>query len=104
MKSNIVQESKGNWHVQYELEDYELCLYCNCMLTNDNTCVLEITSNEYEDTKPFCKPCTAILLRDMNIKIAQGNGIAVCFSCGIPKYSCKCNSKKIDYNIRKKLK
>lgn len=103
LKSDIVEES-GVYRVQHQLDDEEQCLYCHCLLTPENACVLEITSNDYEDSKAFCKICTTVLLRNMNKTIADGNGIEVCFNCAVPHKYCKCSAKKIDRKLRRKMR
>ena len=103
LKSDIVEES-GVYRVQHQLDDDELCLYCNCVLTPENTCVFEITSNDYEDSKPFCKICATVLLQDMNRTIADSNGIELCFNCAVPHKMCKCSAKKIDRKLRRKMR
>ena len=82
MESNIVM-SKGKYTIEHTLND-DQCFYCNMNLTTENTVVFDLCSNDYEDTKLFCKPCTTILLKQMNITICDGNGIKVCHNCGLP--------------------
>ena len=103
LKSDIV-EIDGKYHIEYELSDDEQCLYCHCVLTPENTCVFDVTSNDYEDSKPFCKICTTALLRDMNRTIADGTGIELCFNCAVPHKYCKCSAKKIDRKLRRKMR
>ena len=102
MESNIVM-SKGEYKIEINLDDDDQCLYCNLMLTEENTVVFDVFSqNDYQDTKAFCKPCGSILLKQMNITIADGNGIRVCHNCGLPKKKeCKC---KFDTKRKQKWK
>ena len=101
MQSNIV-EKEGAYRVQHVLEDDDYCGYCNLILTPEISVVFDVVSNDYEDTKVYCKNCARIFLKDINMRICEGNGIPVCHACGKPKKKeCKCN---IDYNLRKKLK
>ena len=101
MESNIVM-SKGEYKIEIALDDDDQCLYCNLMLTEENAVVLDLCSNDYVDTKLFCKPCCSLLLKQMNITIADGNGIQVCHGCGLPKKKeCKC---KFDTKRKQKWK
>ena len=101
MQSNIVKK-EGEYKVEHVLDDDDFCGYCNITLSTDNSVVFDVCSNEYEATKVYCKACASIFLKDINIKICEGNGIKVCHACGKPKNNeCRC---KIDYNLRKKLK
>ncbi len=95
--------SKNEVHIEHKIEDGDFCNYCNIKLTGHNSVIFNFCSDDYDHTICYCKPCGLILTRDMNIKTGLANGISVCQMCGIPN-PCKCNAKKIDYNIRKKLK
>lgn len=96
MESNIVM-SKGEYRIQHEIDEDDQCLYCNMNLTEKNAVVFDVSSNDYQDTKAFCKPCMTILLKQMNITVCDGNGIKVCHNCGLPKKKeciCKFDTKK----------
>ena len=89
--------SKGEYSIQHELDDDDQCLYCNMLLTEENAVVFDVSANDYQDTKAFCKPCMTILLKQMNITVCDGNGIPVCHNCGLPlkrECTCKFDTKK----------
>jgi hypothetical protein len=89
----------------FDIEDgIDFCNYCNITLTNENVVIFNFCSNDVDDTIIYCKPCAAILRGDMNIKTGESNGITMCYMCKISQDECKCNAKKIDYNLRKTLK
>jgi hypothetical protein len=104
MDSDII-EKDGNYSILHTLDENDFCLYCNNQLTEQNEAIFEIISDDYSDIKIYCKPCAAIFLRDMNLRVAEENGLkGICFTCGTPNKECKCNAKTIDYKLRKKLK
>ena len=104
LKQKPTINEKNQVHIGYEMEEEDYCNYCNIQVTNQTVEIFNFCSNETDETIIYCKPCSAILRRDMNLRTGQANGITMCFMCGIPKKQCKCNAKKIDYNLRKKLK
>ena len=96
--------AKNEVHLEHKIEvGIDFCNYCNIWLNGHNSVIFNFCSDDYDHTITYCKPCGLILTRDMNIKTGLANGISVCKMCGIPN-PCKCNAKKIDYDIRKKLK
>ena len=100
VKTDIV-ETEGAYRVQHTL-DNDYCGYCNIILTPEISVVFDVCSNDYEDTKVYCKPCARIFLKDINMRICEGNGIRVCYVCGLPKKKgCKC---KFDTKLKKQMK
>ena len=104
MKHKPTITEKNEVRIGYEMEDDDFCNYCNIKLTDQNVVIFNYCSNETDETIIYCKPCSAILRRDMNLRTGQANGIPMCFFCSIPKKQCKCNAKKIDLKLRKELK
>ena len=94
---------KNQVRIGYEMEDDDFCNYCNIKLTDQNVVIFNYCSNETDETIIYCKPCSAILRRDMNLRTGYANGIAMCVMCSIPTKQCKCNAKKMDLKLRKKL-
>ena len=103
LKHKPTINEKNQVHIGYEMEEEDYCNYCNIQVTNQTVEIFNFCSNETDETIIYCKPCSAILRRDMNLRTGHANNISMCVMCGIPKNDCKCNAKKIDYNIRKKL-
>ena len=112
LKQKPTINEKNQVHIGYEMEEEDYCNYCNIKLTNQNVVIFNFcwlpTGNEASDETDeaiiYCKPCSAILRKDMNLRTGESNGIIMCYMCSMPKEECKCNARKIDYNIRKKLK
>mgnify|MGYP001591802573 FL=1 len=104
LKQTPTVNKKNQVRIGYEMEDTDFCNYCNIKLTNHNVCIMNMCSDETDETLLYCKPCLAIFRRDMNLRTGHANGITMCVMCGIPKNECKCNAKKISYNLRKKMK
>ena len=102
MKTIPTINSKNQVHLQHEIEDDD-CNYCNVQLTGENSVVFNMCSNEKDMTILYCKPCAASFMLYMNLKTGDANNIPVCVICGNPN-PCKCKAKKINYNLRKKLK
>ena len=94
---------KNEVRIGYEMEEDDFCNYCNIKLTNHSVCIMNMCSDETDETILYCKPCLAIFRRDMNLRTGHANGITMCVMCGIPKKECKCNAKKMDLKLRKKL-
>ena len=110
LKHKPTINEKNQVHIGYEMEEDDYCNYCNIQVTNLNVVIFNFcwfdadNSNETDETIIYCKPCSAILRRDMNLRTGESQGIIMCYMCSMPKEECKCNARKIDYNIRKKLK
>mgnify|MGYP000084728980 FL=1 len=101
MQSNIVKK-EGEYKVEHVLDDDDFCGWCQITVNEKNSVVFDVCSNDFEDTKVYCKACASIFLKDFNIKICESWSIPVCHACGKPKKKeCKCS---IGYNLRKKLK
>ena len=103
MKHKPTITEKNEVRIGYEMEEDDFCNYCNIKLTDQNVVIFNYCSNETDETIIYCKPCSAILRRDMNLRTGNANGITMCFYCAIPKKQCKCNAKKMDLKLRKKL-
>ena len=104
LKQKPTINEKNQVHIGYEMEEEDYCNYCNIKLTDQNVVIFNYCSNETDETILYCKPCSAIFRRDMNLRTGYANGIAMCVMCSIPKKQCKCNAKKMDLKLRKELK
>ena len=103
MKHKPTINEKNEVRIGYEMEEEDYCNYCNMKLTDQNVVIFNYCSNETDETILYCKPCSAIFRRDMNLRTGHANGIVMCYMCSIPKNQCKCNAKKINLKLRKKL-
>ena len=104
MESEIIKVDGKQILEHRVLDGVDFCPYCNNQLTEQNVVVFDITSDEFVDTKAYCKICASQFLRQINLKVAEANDVVVCFTCANPKKECRCNAKKIDYKLRKTLK
>ena len=104
MKHKPTINEKNEIRIGYEMEEEDYCNYCNIKLTNHNVEIYNFCSDETDETILYCKPCSALLRKEMNLRTGEANGISMCYMCGIPKKECRCNAKKIDLKLRKELK
>ena len=93
--------------LQYPITENSICNYCQQQLTNENSAVFSIVSNDYAQDMLYCKPCGQNILGKINRLVGEATGTLdeLCSLCNMAKTSKKgCCCKNISYKLRKSLK
>ena len=95
-------------YLSYSLPENLQCPYCFILLTNQNSSVVSITSDDYEQDVVYCKPCCLHLVGKLNRIVAEATGIEneLCVICNMPKRRKKngCLCKSISSKMKKEMK
>ena len=105
MEINYTQEEgKDEIQIEHNFHEDDECNICSVPINAVNGTILNVVATDYDETKLYCTYCAKQILHALNKMRAEPWGIRLCDNCSIPNDECKCNKKKIDYNLRKKLK
>ena len=104
LKIEITKDKKGNPQIEHNFQDEDICNICKIPLSAENGAIVNIVADEYDESRIYCTFCSRKITHAINKMQAEPWGIVLCTNCAVPNKVCRCNKKKIDYNLRKKLK
>tara|TARA_B110000467_G_C18184081_1_gene402229 strand:+ start:85 stop:465 length:381 start_codon:yes stop_codon:yes gene_type:complete len=104
LKIEITKDKKGNQQIEHNFQDDDICNICKIPLSAENGAIVTIVADEYDESRVYCTYCSRSIIHTINKLQAEPWGIRLCSNCAVPNKECRCNKKKIDYNLRKKLK